>query len=50
MRREGIDGYITEFNNMVREVYGVTGDVGVEVLPVCPVVFEGLDRKGLLEG
>ncbi len=31
---------------MVREVYGVTGDVGVEVLPVCPVVFEGLDRKG----
>jgi hypothetical protein len=34
LRREGIDGYITEFNNMVREVYGVTGDVGMEVLPV----------------
>jgi hypothetical protein len=46
LRREGMDGYITEFNNMVRKVYGVTGDVGVEVLPVCPVVFEGLDRKG----
>jgi hypothetical protein len=39
LRREGMDGYI-------REVYGVTGDVGVEVLPGCPVVFEGLDRKG----
>jgi len=29
---------------MVREVYGVTGDCGVEVLPICLVVFEGLDE------
>ncbi len=46
LRREGMDGYIMEFNNIVRVVYGVTGDVGVEMLPVCPVVFEGLDMKG----
>ncbi len=31
---------------MVRERRDVTGDCGVEVLPVAPVVFEGLDRVG----
>ena len=31
---------------MVREVGGVTGDTGVEVLPVCPVIWEGLDERG----
>jgi hypothetical protein len=46
LRREGLDGYIADFNNMVREVWGVTGDSGIEVLPVCPVVWEGLDERG----
>jgi hypothetical protein len=46
LRREGLDGYIADFNNMVRDVWGVTGDSGVEVLPVCPVVWEGLDVRG----
>ncbi len=30
----------------MRERRDVTGDCGVEVLPVAPVVFEGLDRVG----
>jgi len=46
LRREGLDGYIADFNNMVRDVWGVTGDSGVEVLPVCPVIWEGLDDRG----
>jgi hypothetical protein len=46
LRREGLDGYIADFNNMVREVWGVSGDSGIEVLPVCPVVWEGLDERG----
>ncbi len=31
---------------MVRAVWEVTGDSGIEVLPVCPVVYEGLDEVG----
>jgi hypothetical protein len=27
-------------------VFQETGDIGVEVLPVVPVVFEGMDRLG----
>ncbi len=46
LRREGLDGYIADFNNMVREMWGMTGDSGVEVLPVCPVIWEGLDERG----
>jgi hypothetical protein len=46
LRREGLDGYISDFNNMVRAVWEVTGDSGIEVLPVCPVVYEGLDEVG----
>jgi hypothetical protein len=46
LRREGLEGYVTDFNNMVRGVQEVTGDTGVEVLPVVPVVFEGLDNVG----
>ncbi len=46
LRREGLDGYISDFNNMVRAVWEVTGDSGIEVLPVCPVVYEGLDELG----
>jgi hypothetical protein len=46
LRREGLEGYVTDFNNMVREVKNVTGDIGIEVLPVVPVCFEGLDKVG----
>ena len=46
LRREGLDGYVADFNNMVRDVWGVSGDNGVEVLPVCPVVHAGIDERG----
>jgi hypothetical protein len=46
LRREGLEGYVTDFNNMVRGVQEVTWDTGVEVLPVVPVIFEGLDNVG----
>ncbi len=52
LRREGLEGYMESFNNMVREVFSVTGDIGIEVLPFVPVVFEGIDEigKGLIGG
>ncbi len=28
LRREGLDGYIADFNNMVRDVWGVTKTMG----------------------
>jgi hypothetical protein len=31
---------------MVREAFQVMGGIGVAVLPVVPVVFEGMDRLG----
>ena len=43
MRREGLEGYISEFNNMVKDIWGLMGDIGVEVLPFVPVVYEGID-------
>jgi hypothetical protein len=46
LRREGLEGYISDFNAMVKEVWGVTGDIGIEILPVTPVVFEGIDTVG----
>jgi hypothetical protein len=46
LRREGLEGYIESFNAMVSEVFGVTGDIGIEVLPFVPVVFEGIDDVG----
>jgi hypothetical protein len=46
LRREGLDGYVADFNNMVREVKSVTGDIGIEVLPVVPVCYEGVDKLG----
>ena len=46
LRREGLEGYISDFNNMCKDVWAVTGDIGVEVLPCVPVVFEGVDRVG----
>ena len=46
LRKEGLEGYVTDFNNMVRDVWIPMGDIGVEVLPIVPVVYEGLDEKG----
>jgi hypothetical protein len=46
LRREGLEGYIESFNGMVSEVFGVTGDIGIEVLPFVPVVFDGIDVVG----
>jgi hypothetical protein len=43
LRRVGLEAYIEAFNTMVREVFRVTGDIGVEVLPV---VFEDMDHLG----
>ena len=43
LRREGLEGYISEFNNMVKDIWGLMGDIGVEVLPFVPVVYEGID-------
>jgi len=52
LRNEGLDGYVEEFGSMVRDIWRVTGDVGIEVLPCCPIVFDNLDREGglLLSG
>ncbi len=52
MRKEGLEGYVEDFASMVREIWNVTGDIGIEVLPVVPVVFNGLDEEGgrLLSG
>jgi len=46
LRKEGLEGYVGDFNNMVKDVWNVTGDTGIEVLPFCPVVFDGIDRTG----
>jgi hypothetical protein len=46
LRRMGLEAYIEAFNTSEREVFRVTGDIGVEVLPVIPVVFEDMDRLG----
>jgi hypothetical protein len=44
LRREGLDGYVGDFNRMMWNVSEVTGKVGTEVLPVVPLVEE---RKGM---
>jgi hypothetical protein len=41
-----LEGYVNEFNEMVKGIMGVTGDSGIEVLPVVPMIFEGLDKVG----
>jgi hypothetical protein len=46
LRRDGVDRYVEGFNNMVWDVFRVTGDVGIEVLPYVPVLFENTDRLG----
>ena len=46
LRKEGLEGYIGDFNNMVKDVWALTGDIGIEVLPCVPVVFENIDQVG----
>ncbi len=46
LRKEGFEGYVGDFNNMVKNIGGVTGDTGIEVLPVVPVVRDGIDKHG----
>ena len=46
LRREGLEGYISDFNNMVKDVWALTGDIGIEVLPVVPVIYADLDGVG----
>jgi hypothetical protein len=46
LRRAGLEGYVNDFNDMVKSMMSVTGDCGIEVLPVVPVVFEKLDQVG----
>jgi hypothetical protein len=43
---EGLEGYVSDFNAMVKELRVVTGDSGIEVLPVAPVVYDGIDDVG----
>jgi hypothetical protein len=46
LRREGLEGYVSDFNAMVKELRVVMSDSGIEVLPVAPVVFDGIDDVG----
>jgi hypothetical protein len=46
LRKEGLDGYISDFNAMLKSVQGVVGKANIEVLPVVPVVREGMDKVG----
>ncbi len=46
LRKVGQKGYISDFCNMGKNVLALTGDIGVEVLLVVPVVYEGLDVEG----
>ncbi len=46
LRKEGLESYIQDFNAMVKSVYGVVGKAEVEVLPVVPVLREGVDEVG----
>ncbi len=46
LRREGLEGYMTDFNGMVRDVMLITGDIGIEVVPCVPVIFGGPDDIG----
>ncbi len=46
LRREGLEGYVSDFNTMVKDVRTVTGDSGIEVLPVAPIVYDRIDEVG----
>jgi hypothetical protein len=46
LRKEGLEGYISDFNDMVKNVQVVVGNSDIEILPVVPVVREGMDVVG----
>ncbi len=46
LRRERLEGYMADFNGMVREVMSITGDIGIEVVPCVPVIFAEMDDVG----
>jgi hypothetical protein len=46
LKREGIEGFISDFNVMVKKVQGVVGRAEIEILPVVPVVRDGVDKLG----
>jgi len=52
LRKEGLNGYVEDFVGMCKEIWSVTGDTGIEVLPFVPVVYENLEKEGglLLSG
>ena len=41
-----MEGYITDFNNMCNDLWALMGDIGIEVLPYVPVVYDGIDSVG----
>jgi hypothetical protein len=46
LRREGIEGYILDFNNMVRECSREIIEYGIEILPCAPTVSSEIDIEG----
>ena len=38
LRREGQEGYISDFNIMVKDIWAITKDFGIEVLPCVPMI------------
>jgi hypothetical protein len=46
LRREGIEGYILDFNNMVRECSREIIEHGIEILPCAPIVSSEIDIVG----
>jgi hypothetical protein len=46
LRKEGIEGYVKDFNQMVKNIQGVAGRADIEILPVVPMVREGMDKVG----
>ena len=47
LRRDGLEGYVSDFNNMVKDYWSLMGDIGVEILPYVPVIYKGIDRTGV---
>jgi hypothetical protein len=37
---------MADINGMVSDVMSITGDIGIEVVPCVPVIFDGLDDIG----
>jgi hypothetical protein len=46
LRRDGIEGYIQEFNNMLRECNREIVEYGIEILPAVPTIGAGIDELG----